>query len=235
MGAQRHIVDPDDRSSIITNSYDGETLASEDVVTSVLDGVTSSALLDNQHPCNAFYTASLTSRLDFGVVTPGFKTAPLSYFYMRKMYRLLALEMVGRDKYAEVEVGLKYGGEKIEEGFARLALVLDNGMSGMASKRRSIKRRGGFFVSSVSRRVDAMSRETGELLADWYGRSWEGFCCILYSLQQYLPRFLVGSSPCCHGGHCKLAVALSLRSSLVPVIRCNHLTSHEASIPYSGE
>ncbi|CAD6590636.1 MAG: hypothetical protein ASARMPRED_004951 [Alectoria sarmentosa] len=137
LGAQRHIVDPDDRSSIITNSYDGETLASEDVVTSVLDGVTSSALLDNQHPCNAFYTASLTSRLDFGVVTPGFKTAPLSYFYMRKMYRLLALEMVGRDKYAEVEVGLKYGGEKIEEGFARLALVLDNGMSGMATTKQA--------------------------------------------------------------------------------------------------
>lgn len=52
-------VDPDDHSFTISSSYDGETTAGEEVFTSVLDGLKSSAIFDNQHPSNAFYAVSI--------------------------------------------------------------------------------------------------------------------------------------------------------------------------------
>ncbi len=169
LGTPGHIVDPDDRSFIITYSYDGEMLASEEVFTSVLDGLTSSADFDNEHPCNAFYAASITSNLVFGVLTTRpemSKTMPLSYFDVGEAFRLLALEMVARDKYGEVVFELKYSGKKIGYGFMRLTPILANETSGAASAKRSIKRRGYFSERSASRNLKTSSRELSELLAN---------------------------------------------------------------------
>lgn len=55
---------------------------------------------------------------------------------MRKVFRLFALENLLGTKYVELEFESKYDGEMIEEGFARLALVLSNGISVVANERR---------------------------------------------------------------------------------------------------
>lgn len=157
LGTPGHMVGPDDDLFTITYSYDGDILVSEEVFTSVLDGLTSSAVFDNQHPCNAFYAVNLASKLVFGVWTTRTETILLSYFYVKKVVQLLALEMVARDRYGEVEFELKDDGEEIGEGFVRLMQILGKGMSVVASERRSIKRWGDLSARSVSRKVNAVS------------------------------------------------------------------------------
>ncbi|KAF6229820.1 hypothetical protein HO173_011250 [Letharia columbiana] len=72
------IVDPDDHVFIVTHSYDSEILVNEEVFTSVRDGLTRSAVIDNEHSCNASYAASLTSKFVLGVLTTRSETMPLS-------------------------------------------------------------------------------------------------------------------------------------------------------------
>ena len=129
----------------MTPSYDGETLASEATFTPVLDGLMSSARLGIQHCCNASHAASKTRQLVLRLLITASETMPPSYLYVRRAFRFLALEMVIGDKYAKVEFELTYDWGKIGEGFVRFTPLLDDGMSGMASKRRSIKRRGDFL------------------------------------------------------------------------------------------
>lgn len=57
------IVDTGDHPFNIAYYYDRETLAREEVFTSVLDGLESSAVCFNQYACNASYASSITSKL----------------------------------------------------------------------------------------------------------------------------------------------------------------------------
>ena len=164
-GILGYTVDPDDCPSTITYYDDGETLASEEIFTSILNGSTSSAILHNQDPCNAFFAINITCTIVFGVRTTRLGTMLLSYSYVRRAFRLLALEMVSRDEYAEVEFELEYDGEKMGEGFVRLAPVLGNGTSGSASERGSLKRRGNPSAWSVSRRC-----EPRDVISAFFGR-----------------------------------------------------------------
>ncbi|KAL9134226.1 MAG: hypothetical protein Q9175_004591 [Cornicularia normoerica] len=110
----------------------------------------------------------------------------LSYFYVKKVVELLALEMVARDKYGEVEFELKDDGEEIGEGFVRLTQILGKGTSVVASETRTIKRWGDLSARSVSRKMNAVSREMSEPIdTDVF---WEAVKFIRHSLQQYLPR-----------------------------------------------
>ena len=78
LGAPGHIVEPDDHSFTITYTYDSEILVNEEVFTSVCDGLTRSAVFDNEHSCNASYAASLTSKFVLGALTTRSETMPLS-------------------------------------------------------------------------------------------------------------------------------------------------------------
>lgn len=75
---------------------------------------------------------------------------------MRKLCGLLALEMVARDKYAEVVLELKYDKENMEDESMSLTPVLVNGTSGMASERTSIKRSLDLSARSVPWKVEAV-------------------------------------------------------------------------------
>lgn len=117
LGTPGYMFNPDDHSITTTYFYDGETLASEGISTSILDGLKSSAIFDNQHPFDAFYAISSTRKVVFGIMTTGSEIMPLSYPYVRKIFRLIAMEIVVVDEYAKVEFQSDYDGEKIRAGF----------------------------------------------------------------------------------------------------------------------
>ena len=159
LGRPGHIIDPDDDSFTIAYTYGGEIVASEDVFTSALDGLSDSALYANDSPCTSLYAASLTGKLVFGVRSAQSRTMPLSYFYARKTLKLLSFEMVARDKYGEVEFQLLYDGEQIGAGFVRLTPVLGNGTNLVATERRSVQGWGHHSVGLASRKFIAMGEE----------------------------------------------------------------------------
>ena len=129
LGDWWEIIDPEDSSFKITYEYDGRPFAQiskQDVLSVALDGLATAAQATSESPCTDF--AAISQSGDLAIAVRGVRTGwpRLSYDLVKKMLRLLPLDMYRNSRNCEVTFGLYYDGNQLGSGFIRRTPVLDS-------------------------------------------------------------------------------------------------------------